>query len=75
MINPEMTDPATTRGRPPVSSLDLQSVVALRSSLICGAEQVSALFCKASDGLQDETAHGGKERMECPHDTTANAAA
>ena len=42
--------------------------------MICGAEQVSALFCKASDGLQDETAHGGKERMECPHDTTANAA-
>ena len=75
MINPEMTDPVTTPGWLPVSSLDLQYVVALSSSLICGAEQVSALFCKASDGLQDETAHGGKERMECPHDTTANAAA
>ena len=54
MINPEMTDPVTTRGRPPVSSLDLQYVVALSSSLICGAEQVSALFCTAGDGVQDD---------------------
>jgi hypothetical protein len=54
MINPEMTDPVTTPGWPPVSSLDLQYVVALSSSLICGAEQVSALFCTAGDGVQDD---------------------